>query len=342
MLDIFTNDAFGVVEMTAKVNRQPFVPGQIGATGIFQEEGVTTTTVMIEEMNGTLALVAPSPRGGVGETTDNEKRSVRAFPVPHYQRDDSIMADEVQGVRAFGAEGQVGQVETVERLVEQKQAKHTRALDATLEHQRVGALKGLITDKFGNAMFDLFQIFNKAPPAPIEFNLDVTTTDVRSVCFDVIDQVEATLDGMMSTGVHAFVGNGFWKKLLAHKSVRETYLNTTQAAELRGNAHAFRFEFGGITFERYRTGSQATASNNATPFIGADEARFVPVGVQDLFITRFAPADYEETVNTIGLPRYSKQWQKLNGKGRDMEVQMNAISLCTRPEALFSGVSTHN
>lgn len=341
MLDIWNNDAFSVVEMTAKVNRQPFTPGQIGQTGIFQEEGVTTTTIIIEEMNGTLQLVAPSPRGGVGETTDNEKRNVRAIQVPHYQRDDSVMADEVQGVRAFGAEGQAGQVETVEHVVEMKQAKHTRALDATLEHQRVGALKGLITDKNGRQMFDLYQIFGKTAPTPIAFNLDVAATDVRSVCFDVIDSVEAALDGMMSSGLHAFVGNGFWKALIAHRSVRETYLNTIQAAELRGNPHVFRFEFGGILWERYRTGSQATASNGGNPFIGANEARFVPKGVDELFITRFAPADYEETVNTIGLPRYSRQWQKLNGKGRDMEVQMNAISLCTRPEALFSGVTAH-
>ncbi|ACL57428.1 major capsid protein [Methylobacterium nodulans] len=341
MLNIFENDAFSVVSMTAKVNKQPFVPGQIGATGIFQEEGVTTTTVMVEEMNGTLALVAPTPRGGVGETTDNEKRKVRAFPVPHYQRDDSVMADEVQGVRAFGAEGQASQVETVERLVESKMGKHTRALDVTLEHQRVGCLKGLITDKYGNTMFDLYQMYGLTRPDPIEFHLDIATTDVRMVCFDVIDQVEAALDGMMMSGLHAFCGNGFWKKLLAHKTVRETYLNTIQAAELRGNAHVFRFEFGGITFERYRTGTQATASANG-PFFGSEEVRFIPVGVQDLFITRFAPADYEETVNTIGLPRYARQWRKENGKGRNMEVQMNAISICTRPEALLSGVSTNN
>ncbi|MEP3300783.1 MAG: major capsid protein, partial [Roseibium sp.] len=59
-----------------------------------------------------------------------------------------------------------------------------------------------------------------------------------------------------------------------------------------------------------------------------------PYGVPGLFITRFAPADYIETVNTPGLPRYMKQIVKTNGKGVDIELQSNPISLCTQPGAL--------
>ena len=70
--------------------------------------------------------------------------------------------------------------------------------------------------------------------------------------------------------------------------------------------------------------------------LSCNEVRFVPK-VPEMYLTRFAPADYIETVNTIGLPRYAKQWPRLNGKGIDMEVQMNAMSWCTRPEALLGG-----
>jgi hypothetical protein len=73
-------------------------------------------------------------------------------------------------------------------------------------------------------------------------------------------------------------------------------------------------------------------------FIAQDEARFFPTGVPELFLTRFAPADYTETVNSIGYPRYAKQYPMPNGKGINLEVQMNAISLCTRPEVLRQGV----
>lgn len=344
MLDIFNNDAFSVASMTAKVNKIPFVPGQVGATGIFDEQGVTARLIAVEEQNGSLTLVAPTPRGGPGETTDNDKRKIRAFEVPHYQRDDAVMADEVQGVRGFGSDinNPDQALQTVEAVVEQKSHKHTIALDATLEHQRVGAIKGIVTDKNGNTMFDLYSLYGLAAPTPVEFKLDVAGTGVRQVCFDVIDAIEDSLDGNTYSGVHAFVGNTFWKSLIEHKSVRETYLNTVQAQELRGSLHVHKFEFGGITWERYRTGKQAKASANNTPFIGASEARFVPLGVPELFITRFAPADYIETVNTIGLPRYSKQFPMPNDKGRNLEIQMNAISLCTQPAVLLSAVATNN
>ncbi len=58
------------------------------------------------------------------------------------------------------------------------------------------------------------------------------------------------------------------------------------------------------------------------------------MGVSGLFISRFAPADYIETVNTPGLPRYAKVWVPQNGKKAEIEVQTNVISLCTRPGAL--------
>ena len=58
----------------------------------------------------------------------------------------------------------------------------------------------------------------------------------------------------------------------------------------------------------------------------------------DRALSHFGPADYTETVNTIGLPRYAKQYPMPNGKGINLEVQMNAISLCTRPEVLRQGV----
>ena len=53
-----------------------------------------------------------------------------------------------------------------------------------------------------------------------------------------------------------------------------------------------------------------------------------------MYLTRFGPADYEETVNTIGLPRYARQYAMANGKGRHLDAQMNVINLCTRPAAL--------
>ena len=131
-LDVFNSDAFSMQSLTGRVNRATYVPGQIGRTGIFAEDGVTTTIVSIDERNGHLALVEPTPRGGPGESTTFEDRRVIPIAVPHYQRDDMVSADEVQNVRAFGSESDL---EVVQDRVDAKAAKHGRDLQVTLEHQ---------------------------------------------------------------------------------------------------------------------------------------------------------------------------------------------------------------
>lgn len=66
-----------------------------------------------------------------------------------------------------------------------------------------------------------------------------------------------------------------------------------------------------------------------------NEAYAVPQGVTDLFISRFAPANYWETVNTIGVPYYAKIEPLEMNKGVNIEAQSNPLNLCTRPAAVI-------
>lgn len=336
--DVFNQDAFTLESLTARVNNLPFVPGQLSSSGLFNEVGIATTSLMIEEQDTVLGLVAPSPRGSPGETAGKDGRRVRSFAVSHYQRDDAVMADEVQGVRAFGSENQT---ETVQDAMDRKARKHLIALDATLEHQRVGAIKGLITDKNGNTIYNLATEFSISLPTAVDFLLGTTTTKIRTKCYTVTTTIEDALDGVPYSGIVGWCGKDFWSELIDHDEVKKFYLNWLAAAEIRG-VPLDTFEFGGITFKRYRTGSQGKAAL-ATPanYIPDADVQFVPVGVPDLFVTYFGPADYEDTVNTVGLPRYMRQYPMDNGKGRNIEIQTNAISLCTRPKVLQRGTTSN-
>lgn len=332
-LDIFNDDAFSLTSLTARVNKAPYVPGQIGASKLFEEDGVTTLSVLVESKDGKLALVEPSNRGGPGETTSKDRAELRPFVVPHYQRDDAVMADEVQGVRAFGTENDV---ETVMSVVDSKTNRHFRDLDATLEFSRVGCVKGIVVSKSGGVLANLYTAFGIAPAADFSFVLSDGATIVRKKAEQLRRQIEDELDAPY-TSMHAWCGDDFWDDMINHKSVREAYIAASKLNETLGKSTDM-FEVGGIMFERYRTGKKAKAANGGSLFIGADEARVVPMGVPELFITRFAPADYMETVNTKGLPRYAKQFPMKNGKGVEMEVQSNHISLCTQPAVLRRAV----
>lgn len=327
-INVWDGDGFTLESLTAAINNAPYRPGQIGKLGIFDEDGVTTTMVSIEERNGKLSLIEPTPRGGPGETTDDEDRNKIPFEVDHYQRDDFVKADEVQNVREFGTEDQL---ETLQSRIEKRGMRHAQDLTMTLEHQRIGAIKGIVTSKSGKVLHDLYNRFSLAVPAAVSLELDVAATDVMKILQDVTYSIEDDLDEAYD-GIHYFTGRDLHTELWRHKSVKDTFLNTSGAIVLRQDVPDV-FTLGSNTFERYRTGAKAT-SDLGSPYIAANEARGFPKGVQDLFITRFAPADYEETVNTVGLPFYMKQFAAPNGKGRHIEVQSNPISLCTKPKVL--------
>jgi hypothetical protein len=326
--NVHSGDPFSLESLTAAVNQEHYRPGQIGASGLFEEDSVSTTVVSVELRDGKLALVEPSARGGPGETTDDETRTKVPFEVSHYQRDDTIYADEVQNVRAFGSENTA---EMVEDRVNRKAQRHAADLTMTLEHQRVGAIKGNVTSKSGKVLINLYTAFGIAVPASVSLELDVDATLVPSLFQDVVYSVEDALDEPYS-GIRVFTGRDFHKALWNHKSVREQFVINSGAVVLRQDVPDV-FTFGGAIWERYKTGARATADLGA-PYIAANEGRLVVEGVHDLFLTRFAPADYNETVNTPGLPFYSRAIEKRNGKGYDLEVQMNSLSLCTRPQVL--------
>ena len=337
-LDVFDSDAFSLQSLTAAINRIPEVPTVIGDLGIFEEAGVDTTKVSVERLDESLSLVAASARGGPGEAVTGEGRTLRDFRVPHFQRDDAVLAEEVQNMRAFGTESVL---ETVQDRVALKMARHTRSFDFTLEYLRLGAVNGIVLDKNGATLLNLFTEYGIAQPAEVDFLLGTSGTDVRGKCQQMLDAIEDGLDGVgMPTRVFGLAGDTFFQKLVTHTKVESTYANWQAAVSLR-NDPRLPFEFGGISWVRYHTKPKAETANSSSPLIADDRVKFVAAGVPELFITRFAPADYEETVNTMGLPRYAKQYPFPNGKGRAIEMQTNPICMCTVPEALQRGKTSN-
>lgn len=340
MLDIFNSNAFGIVPLTDAINKIKFVPGRIGAMGLFQESGIATTSAAIEEKDGILSLISPSARGAPGTTLTKVRRTLRNVTVPHFEIMDSIMAEEVQGVRAWGSETDV---EMVMGKVAERAAIHSQSLEATHEYSRVGAIKGIVTYADGSTL-NLFDLFGVSQAAERDWDLDNASPAsgaLRKVCAAVIRQIAAILDGVPFSGVYALCGDAFFDDLIAHTEVRASYLQQQEASQLRtgyidggANGSYGSFNFGGITFENYR------GSVGATGFIHTDKCHVFPTGVPGLFRTYYAPADYIETVNTNGQRLYLKQYEMANGKGIHLDSQMNALDLSTRPNVLLQGKRT--
>ncbi len=335
VLDVFSQDAFGFVALTDAINKIPFAPSRASTVVDWNEQGVPVTTVEFEQKENVLTLVNPTPRGGPGATRDKPKREVEVIKIPHYELNGSVNADEVQGVRAFG-QGNV--METAQSKVAEVQEVQAGDLDATLEFQRIGALSGIVLNGDLTTYVNLFTKFGVTPQTEVDFNLDSTADDgaLITTCNGVVRGMARALGGTTFKGVYAFCSDTFWDALMANTERRKTY-QAQNAAQLREGSAWSTFEMGGITFENYRGG---VGAEEATAFIATDKCYLFPVGVPRLFRTVYAPADYWETVNTIGLPRYTRLMPWDNMKGAAVDSQTNAMSYCTRPRALFKGKLT--
>ncbi|WP_342361400.1 major capsid protein [Terrarubrum flagellatum] len=343
MINIFSGDAFSVTTLTGVINKLVIAPGRLGQLGLFRPTPVKTLTITLDQIAGKIKLVPPSPRGAPGQTKEKRRGVQRALVIPHFQRDDGINADEVQDVRQLGSEDQT---KDLQQYLGERMQEHSQDLDASDELARVGAIKGNVVYSDGSNL-DLFSTFEVAQPDEIFFDLAKANPTMgalrEQIQEEVIRKMGRQMPGVAISNIRCMCGDAFFSKLISHKEVRETYLNQVGAAELRGPYIGIgdqswgSFDFGGVTWENYRGEVADEETGELTPFIGPDDAHFFPVGVPGLFRVFYAPADYNETVNKLGQKRYAKVYPKPDDKGYEMQVQTNALHICTQPQVLLKG-----
>lgn len=323
-LNIFEDDAFSVSSLSLAINETQHVPGRLGELGIFTEGGIITTSMMIERKGQTLALVPNLPRGAEATVKGGEKRNMISVAATHLPQRATILADQVQNVRAFGSESEV---DSVMNLVRERLATMRLDLDATIEYHRMGAIKGQILDADGSTVIlDLLTTFDVSQPDHA-MGLASDTTNVRNKIVQAKRKMEQGLGGSRYTGARALCSEEFWDDFVGHKSVAAAF-DRWQNGEFFREDNRKGFYFGGVFWEEYR------GKVGDTDFIEQGNAYMIPEGVPNLFVTKFAPADYTETVNTMGLPYYAKQELLRFNKGVEIESQSNPISLCSRPQTI--------
>jgi hypothetical protein len=362
--------------LTNAILKLPYKPARLGELGLFQDKSVPTLTVVIEEKNGVLALLTTQERGSQSPAAKRTMRKARSFVIPHIPYDDQVLATDVQGVRAFGSENETYTVAGLvnDRLMEMRQAHevtlewhrmgalHGVILDADGQSVifnlfneyglgtpgtwavPVGYSSGYTAgpDTGGDFEFGAGQYYLDIGGYPstiaglnagqhqYTFVFSDPTTNMRALCISIQRDIEKTLGMANYDHIHAFCGANFFDSLIDHDDIRATYLNWFQAQSLRQDLRK-GFEYGGIVWENYRglvSGQQFQDANSAIIF---------PVGVPNLFQVYYAPADFVETVNTMGLPLYAKQEPLPFNRGITIHTQSNPLAMCCRPLVLVKG-----
>ena len=103
----------------------------------------------------------------------------------------------------------------------------------TLEHLRMGALKGNILDADGSELVDLFDEFDiTAQSVSFEFSTAADNGQIKTACLELLGLMEDGLTGEFSTGVHVLCSTEFFRALTTHKEVKTAYQNWQQGAVL--------------------------------------------------------------------------------------------------------------
>ncbi|MGF6978955.1 hypothetical protein QFZ94_007470 [Paraburkholderia sp. JPY465] len=342
ILDVFHQDPFTAIALTDAVQRNPFQPVGLGALNVFEPNPIRTKALAVEQRQGKLVLIPFSERGAEGTQRTTEKRQMRYFDVPRLMHDDTVYAEEVEGIREFGTESVLMQVETEVARRLSGPTGLLASVEYTKEYLRLAALQGLVLNpKDGSVYYNWFTQFGIAQPAVIPFNLAAGTANtLRPICNGLVRSMARKAQGAFTatTRVYGLCGDAFYDAFVNHPDVIRTFVNWSDARALRDNSQGAAFEafdFAGITWFNYRG-----SDDNTTIKVPDNNVQFFPVGAPGVFREAMAPGETVDWVNTPGRPVYvlpifdllRRMWWK-------METYAYPLFICTRPEVLFQGTA---
>ena len=329
MLDPFSTSAFSMASLTGAINVVPNQYGRYQSLGIFPERGVRTTHVVVEHRNGVLNLLPFVARGGDASKGQVGKREVRSFIIPHIPHEDVVLPEEVQDIRGFGSETEM---DALQQLINDKLMTMSMKHDITREWLIANALRGIVRDADNTVVLDYFGAFGITQQVQ---NFDFGTLDApRTAAVALLRYMQDNLLGETMTGIRVFCSPGFWDAFIADPTVKAAWDKWQDGAWLRQNP-LDAFPLWGLSWEEYR-GQASDAAGNARLFIEANKAVAIPMGTTNTFQMVYGPADFNETVNTIGRRMYAKQVQRKFERGWDLHSQSNPLPLCFRPKLLVS------
>jgi len=345
ILNVFSQDAFGVVSLTNAVNDISTQYGRLGALGIFTDEGVNNRTVAVDFDPITNQLLPQSQWGGPGVANKTALGKTKSFSLPHFPVNDQILASDLQSRRRPGSDA----VQDAQWILGKKMREMRIKLDQTLEWMRLGVLKsGLVKDGSGTTILDIYTDFGVSQDSA-SYALGTSTTDVMGKIAATKRAINGYLKGEMCNGYIALCSDGFYDTFASHTNVKAAFqyfqnpIGQTLAGDYSGamaipnmaglvNLGMNGFYFGGVTWLNY-SGTITDSAGSSQPMIDANSAYMIPMGTS-VFKTFYASADYLETVNSEGLPFYAKTRMLEYDKGVEVECQSNPLPICLKPKVI--------
>jgi hypothetical protein len=333
-MDVFRQDAFSAISMTAAIQDLEFVPGFLGQLGLFTPNPVRTTDVTVERRGASLKVIPTSERGAPRTRRNPDRRNVRNFRTVRLAETDRLMADAIQNIRAFGSETEL---ESLQVELARRQAILGQDLELTLERHRLSCINGILLDADDSEIYDYYDEFGIVAPTELGFNWAARTGVKKYIADNVKRPMIRALGGRAVPGMRimALCGDDFYDDLQENAEYRAVYLQTNAArAALLEDKTFDSVQAWGVEWVNYRG-----TDDNSTVAIASDKCKFIPVGVPNVFQVAYSPAEGFDFVNTLGQERYSMVVPDPTTRNEyaDLDVASYPLHICTTPEALLSG-----
>lgn len=324
-------NAFEIVDYTQDLVSIPNQWNLVNSLGLFDSEGVSQHTITFETSNGTIGMITDQVRGARAQMNQDENRALRSFAIPHFNLDDAVKPQDIQGKRAFGS---TDAAETEAAVIARKMLRIRRSYSALLETSRVYALTtGGIYAPNGTVVGNMYTEFS-VTRKEVDFVLGTSTTELTAKIEEGIAHIQDNiLSGESITGFIALCSPQFFAKLIAHATIKEAYKYYSSTQEpLRnrlGTGVQRQFVHGGVTFIEYRGTNPAGAQ-----YIPSGDAYLLPTGTMDTFKTYFSPGNKFDLVNTIGEEVYMWVYRNMTGSEITIETESNMLSMIRRPQCV--------
>ena len=314
---------FEIRSLTAAINNLEVPKTRLAELKLFEEKGIRTTTIDIEYKDGQIQLVEDVERGADGTPLDDPNRKIYSFRAVHLPVPASVFADDIQNSRAFGEEDEL---ESLQVVIDEKLEIARQSIDITIEYFRFGAIFGKVYSKKGNLIVDLFKVFDIKETDgenTVDFN-----KPLRTQLLQVKRDSEKHQKGIKAKGYRAFCRPAFFDEMLENESFYKSFERQNDGENLREDVRR------GVFWQSTWWEEYDEKFGDKDPMPDKYGAVVVPIGKPKMFMTYFSPANYNETVNTVGLPYYTNSEPKKMNKGVDMEAQSNPMNVCTSPLAV--------
>lgn len=339
-MTVARDSGFNILDFTALTELFPRVPKFLGELGLFNESYFGSTTIaQVERVEDQIDAIQATSRGGDRQFVGKEQAIQRNFTQPYFTLDAKFTAQDIQDLKAYGENPDVPM--TMQQRIERSRTRMAKSHAVLRERARYSALKGSsYAPGFPQAQYTYATEFGVTTKVKAQISIDFTDvdTDPRTT---IEQEARAHIqkyagDNGDSYQVIAICGSKFFDGLKDHPLCKEAYSSYPSSSEplrnrLGGDVINRSWETEGITYLEDYMGVQLGE-------IATDEVWFLPLGIEDMFQTHFAPADHKDYANTTAQEMYMFM---LEGSRYDkVETETSFITVNTRPELVVNGKGT--